>query len=157
MYPSERTTTPEPKLRSYCLRGVFEPRPGFRPPNSRPPNSWPKNCRKKGSICVISWALTLRALDEDIFTTAGRALSTTGAKLVSIEPGVTTEGAAAATGASAGGCAAQPPEPITAPTPADNKQNAKTLLSFQKVSNFMCGCRSSIHPFRRNIATFVTR
>src|SRR5579862_9818704 len=77
-------------------------------------------------------ALTLAAFDEEIFTTAGKAFSTTGAKLVSSEPGVTTDGAAADTG-----CAAQPPEPITAPTPAAARQNTKILLSFQKVSNFI--------------------
>jgi hypothetical protein len=94
----------------------------------------------------MPWALALLALDEDMFTTAGKALSTTGAKLVSIDPGVTIVGAAAATGASAGGCAAQPPEPIAAPTPADTKQNAKILLSFQRVSNFMVWM-SLLYPF----------
>src|ERR1035437_6722156 len=137
MYPSDRTTTPDPVPRSYCLCGGFKPRPEPRPSKSRPPNSWPKNCRKKGSISGISWALTFVAFDEDIFTTAGSAFSTTGAKLVSMDPGVTAAVDAAATGAKAGGCAAQPPEPITAPTPADTKQNAKILVSFQRVSNFI--------------------
>src|ERR1700692_696838 len=86
--------------------------------------------------CMPS-ALTFVAFDEEIFTTAGSALSTTGAKLVSIDPGVTAGVEAAATGASAGACSAQRPEPITAPKLADTKQNAKILLSFQKVSIFM--------------------
>ena len=81
--------------------------------------------------CIPS-ALTLVAFDEEIFTTVGSAFSTTGAKLVSIEPGVTAAVEAAATGASAGARSAQRPEPITAPTLADIKQNAKILLSFQK-------------------------
>jgi hypothetical protein len=81
----------------------------------------------------IPSALIFVAFDEEIFTTAGSALSTTGAKLVSIDPGVTTAVEAAATGASAGACSAHRPEPITAPTLADTKQNAKILLSFQKV------------------------
>src|SRR3954454_12622597 len=83
----------------------------------------------------MPWAFALLTFEDDMFTTAGRALSTTGAKLVSIEPGVTTVGAAAATGASAGGCAAHPPEPTNAPTPADAKQKAKILVSFQRFSN----------------------
>lgn len=82
-------------------------------------------------------ALTFVAFDEEIFTTAGSALSTTGAKLVSIDPGVTAAVEAAATGASAGACSAHRPEPATVPTAADTKQNAKILVSFQKVSNFM--------------------
>jgi hypothetical protein len=82
--------------------------------------------------CIPS-ALTLAAFDDEIFTTAGNALPTTGAKLVSIDPGVTAAVEAAATGASAGARSAKRPEPITAPTLADTKQNAKILLSFQKV------------------------
>jgi hypothetical protein len=68
-----------------------------------------------------------------MFTTAGIARSTTGAKLVSIDPGVIAAVEAAATGANAGACSAQRPEPIMAPMLADTKQNAKILLSFQKV------------------------
>jgi hypothetical protein len=68
-----------------------------------------------------------------MFTTAGSVLSTIGAKLVSIDPGVTATVEAAATGASAGACSAQRPEPITGPTVADTKQNAKILVSFQRV------------------------
>ena len=104
--------------------------------------------------CMPS-ALTRVAFDDEIFTTAGSAFSTTGAKLVSIEPGVTTAVEAAATGASAGGCSAKRPEPITVPAAADSKQNAKILVSFQRFSNFIRGWNSCIQIDRRAISKFI--
>jgi hypothetical protein len=72
-----------------------------------------------------------------MFTTAGRALSTTGAKLVSILPGVTDAAAAAATGATAGGRSAHECDAIAAPAPAASRQYTRILVSLRKVSRFI--------------------
>ncbi len=155
IYPSERTITPEPRLCSSWRRGRSE-----RCPSEPCPSEFrPKNCRKKGSISGgIFCALTLDIFEEEMFTTAGSARSTTGAKLVSIEPGVKVA-VAAATGANPGECSAHNPDPPMAPTAPATRQYTKTLDSLRNSCLFIFQITPSlllpVQIYRRAIRNFI--